>query len=135
MEKEELKKKLSPLAYRVTQENGTEAPFTNEFDDFFEKGLYVDVVSGEPLFTSLDKYQSGCGWPAFTQPIEKGVVKEKRDKSLFMERTEVRSSNVFTDGPLDKGGLRYCINSAALRFVPFDQLEAEGYGEYVKYFS
>ncbi|EQC96272.1 MAG: peptide-methionine (R)-S-oxide reductase MsrB [Lactococcus lactis] len=142
MEKEELKKKLSPLTYRVTQENGTEAPFANEFDDFFEKGLYVDVVSGEALFTSLDKYQSGCGWPAFTQPIEKGVVKEKRDKSLFMERTEVRSSNadshlghVFTDGPLDKGGLRYCINSAALRFVPFDQLEAEGYGEYVKYFS
>ncbi|HAF57139.1 MAG TPA: peptide-methionine (R)-S-oxide reductase, partial [Lactococcus lactis] len=128
--------------YRVTQENGTEAPFANEFDDFFEKGLYVDVVSGEALFTSLDKYQSGCGWPAFTQPIDKGVVKEKRDKSLFMERTEVRSSNadshlghVFTDGPLDKGGLRYCINSAALRFVPFDQLEAEGYGEYVKYFS
>ena len=126
MEKEELKKKLSPLTYRVTQENGTEAPFANEFDDFFEKGLYVDVVSGEALFTSLDKYQSGCGWPAFTQPIEKGVVKEKRDKSLFMERTEVRSSNadshlghVFTDGPLDKGGLRYCINSAALRFVPF----------------
>ncbi|CDG03485.1 peptide-methionine (R)-S-oxide reductase MsrB [Lactococcus lactis] len=142
MEKEELKKKLSPLAYHVTQENGTEAPFANEFDDFFEKGLYVDVVSGEALFTSLDKYQSGCGWPAFTQPIDKGVVKEKRDKSLFMERTEVRSSNadshlghVFTDGPLDKGGLRYCINSAALRFVPFDQLEAEGYGEYVKYFS
>ena len=142
MEKEELKKKLSPLTYRVTQENGTEAPFANEFDDFFEKGLYVDVVSGEALFTSLDKYQSGCGWPAFTQPIEKGVVKEKRDKSLFMERTEVRSSNadshlghVFTDGPLDKGGLRYCINSAALRFVPFGQLEAEGYGEYVKYFS
>ena len=142
MEKEELKKKLSPLTYRVTQENGTEAPFANEFDDFFEKGLYVDVVSGEALFTSLDKYQSGCGWPAFTQPIEKGVVKEKRDKSLFMERTEVRSSNadshlghVFTDGPLDKGGLRYCINSAALRFVPFDQLEAEGYGENVKHFS
>ncbi|MGO2283870.1 MAG: peptide-methionine (R)-S-oxide reductase MsrB [Lactococcus cremoris] len=142
MEKEKLKKKLSLLAYRVTQENGTEAPFANEFDDFFEKGLYVDVVSGEALFTSLDKYQSGCGWPAFTQPIDKGVVKEKRDKSLFMERTEVRSSNadshlghVFTDGPLDKGGLRYCINSAALRFVPFDQLEAEGYGEYVKYFS
>ena len=142
MEKEELKKKLSPLAYRVTQENGTEAPFANEFDDFFEKGLYVDVVSSEALFTSLDKYQSGCGWPAFTQPIDKGVVKEKRDKSLFMERTEVRSSNadshlghVFTDGPLDKGGLRYCINSAALHFVPFDQLEAEGYGEYVKYFS
>ena len=142
MEKEKLKKKLSLLAYRVTQENGTEAPFANEFDDFFEKGLYVDVVSGEALFTSLDKYQSGCGWPAFTQPIDKGVVKEKRDKSLFMERTEVRSSNadshlghVFTDGPLDKGGLRYCINSAALRFVPFGQLEAEGYGEYVKYFS
>lgn len=142
MKKEELKKKLSPLAYHVTQENGTEAPFTNEFDDFFEKGLYVDIVSGEPLFTSLDKYQSGCGWPAFTQPIDKKVVKEKRDKSLFMERTEVRSSNadshlghVFTDGPLDKGGLRYCINSAALRFIPFDQLESEGYGDYIKYFS
>lgn len=100
------------------------------------------LVSGEPLFTSLDKYQSGCGWPAFTQPIDKKMVKEKRDKSLFMERTEVRSSNadshlghVFTDGPLDKGGLRYCINSAALRFIPFDQLESEGYGDYIKYFS
>ena len=126
----------------VKQEAATERPFTGQYDNFYEDGIYVDVVSGEPLFTSLDKYQSGCGWPAFTQPIEKGVVKEKRDKSLFMERTEVRSSNadshlghVFTDGPLDKGGLRYCINSAALRFVPFDQLEAEGYGEYVKYFS
>ncbi len=121
---------------------GQKLPFTNEFDDFFEKGLYVDIVSGEPLFTSLDKYQSGCGWPAFTQPIDKKMVKEKRDKSLFMERTEVRSSNadshlghVFTDGPLDKGGLRYCINSAALRFIPFDQLESEGYGDYIKYFS
>ena len=142
MEKEELKKKLSPLAYHVTQENGTEAPFTNEFDDFFEKGLYVDIVSGEALFTSDDKYQSGCGWPAFTQPIDKKAVKEKRDKSHFMERTEIRSSNadshlghVFTDGPLEKGGLRYCINSAALRFIAFDKLDSEGYGEYKKYFS
>ncbi len=142
MEKEELKKKLSPLAYRVTQENGTEAPFANEFDDFFEKGLYVDVVSGEALFTSLDKYQSGCGWPAFTQPIDKGVVKEKRDKSLFMERTEVRSSNadshlghVFTDGPLDKGGLRYCINSASLRFVAKDEMEEVGYGYLLPYLN
>ncbi len=133
MEKEELKKKLSPLAYRVTQENGTEAPFANEFDDFFEKGLYVDVVSGEALFTSLDKYQSGCVGQPLHNRLIKELSKKKRDKSLFMERTEVRSSNadshlghVFTDGPLDKGGLRYCINSAALRFVPFGQFRSRG---------
>ena len=141
-EKENLKEKLSPIAYKVTQENGTEAPFTNEFDDFFEPGLYVDVVSGEPLFTSLDKYQSGCGWPAFTQPIERQAIKEKRDRSFLMERTEVRSSqadshlgHVFTDGHLDKGGLRYCINSAALRFIPVAELEAAGYGDYRHYFE
>lgn len=142
LDKENLKDKLSPLAYHVTQENGTESPFNNEFDHFFEKGLYVDVVSGEPLFTSEDKYDSGCGWPAFTQPIDRQAIVEKRDRSLFMERTEVRSKgadshlgHVFTDGPLDRGGLRYCINSAALRFVPFEQLEEKGYGKFIKLFK
>ena len=109
--KNELKKRLSAESYHVTQENGTEAPFNNEFDDFFEKGIYVDVVSGEPLFVSKDKYDSGCGWPAFTQPINRKVIQEKRDRSFGMERTEVRSAladshlgHVFTDGPKETGG-------------------------------
>ncbi|MDR0200159.1 MAG: peptide-methionine (R)-S-oxide reductase MsrB [Streptococcaceae bacterium] len=131
---------LSPLSYEVTQKNGTEAPFTNTFDHHFEPGLYVDIVSGEPLFTSLDKYDSGCGWPAFTKPI--GKLNEKRDQTHGMERVEVRSpqadshlGHVFTDGPVDKGGLRYCINSAALRFVPVADLEKEGYGDYANLFN
>ena len=139
---EELKNRLSEMSYKVTQENATEAPFDNEFDNFFEKGLYVDIVSAEPLFTSEDKYQSGCGWPAFTSPIDRKNVVEKRDRSHGMERQEVRSAkanshlgHVFTDGPMDKGGLRYCINSAALRFIPFRDLEKEGYGEFVKLFK
>lgn len=129
------KNKLTPLQYAVTQEAQTERPFTGEYDDFFEKGIYVDVVSGEPLFSSTDKYDSGCGWPAFTRPIVR--LRQKRDQSHGLERIEVRSpegdshlGHVFTDGPLDRGGLRYCINSAALNFIPYDQLDAAGYGEY-----
>lgn len=140
--KEELKQRLTAEEYRVTQKNGTERPFTGKYDDFYEEGIYVDVVSGEPLFSSKDKYDAGCGWPSFTQPIEKKNIKEKLDKTLFMTRTEVRSEaadshlgHVFTDGPQDKGGLRYCINSAAMKFIPVDQLEAEGYGEYVANFN
>lgn len=140
--KEELKARLTPEQYAVTQEDATERAFTGEYDDFYEDGIFVDVVSGEPLFSSNDKYDAGCGWPSFTKPIQKRGVKEKRDQSFGMERTEVRSSeadshlgHVFTDGPQDKGGLRYCVNSAAMRFVSKDALEAEGYGEYVAEFA
>ena len=133
--------RLSPEQYRVTQENATERPFGNEYWDHKEPGLYVDIVSGEPLFTSLDKFDSGCGWPSFTRPAEDKNVVEKRDMTHGMVRTEVRSSggdshlgHVFPDGPRATGGLRYCINSASLRFIPVDKLEGEGYGEYVKLF-
>jgi len=133
--------RLTPEQYRVTQENATERPFQNEFWNTKEPGLYVDIVSGEPLFTSLDKFDSGCGWPSFTRPVDSENVIEKRDSSHGMTRTEVRSSagdshlgHVFPDGPRDAGGLRYCINSASLRFIPLDKLEAEGYGEYQKLF-
>lgn len=139
-EKADLKDRLTPMQYAVTQNAATEPPYTGEYDDFFEKGIYVDVVSGEALFSSLDKYDSGCGWPAFTKPLTK--LTQHRDQSFGMERTEVRSrqadshlGHVFTDGPLDKGGLRYCINSAALKFIPYDQLEAAGYGEYRQLFE
>lgn len=142
MDKKELKQKLTPIQYEVTQNNATERPGTGEYDQFFEDGIFVDVVSGEPLFSSNDKYDAGCGWPSFTKPIKKRTVKEKRDSTFGMERTEVRSSeadshlgHVFTDGPQDKGGLRYCINSAAMRFVPVDKLEEEGYGEYLAEFN
>lgn len=135
MKDKDLKAKLSPIQYAVTQQSATERPFTGKYDQFDQPGIYVDVVSGEPLFSSLDKYDSGCGWPAFTKPLEK--LKMKRDQSHGMERTEVRSveadshlGHVFTDGPQDKGGLRYCINSAALRFIPVKELEQQGYGEY-----
>lgn len=142
MNKEELKQKLTPIQYAVTQEAATERPFTGKYDHFDQPGIYVDVVSGEPLFSSLDKYDAGCGWPSFTKSIEKRALKEKRDQSLGMERTEVRSKNadshlghVFTDGPLDRGGLRYCINSAALRFIPAAELETAGYGQYARLFK
>jgi peptide-methionine (R)-S-oxide reductase len=133
---------LTPLQYKVTQEAATERPFTNAFNDHHEPGLYVDVVSGEPLFTSLDKFASHCGWPSFTKPVEAANVVEKHDASFGMTRTEVRSrhadshlGHVFDDGPRDRGGLRYCINSAALRFVPLADLEKEGYAEYRKLFD
>ena len=129
---------LTPAQYRVTQQNGTERPGTGEYLDNKERGIYVDVVSGEPLFASSDKYESGCGWPSFVKPIEPAHVTELRDASLGMIRTEVRSAHgdshlghVFPDGPPDRGGLRYCINSASLRFVHRDDMEAEGYGAYV----
>lgn len=141
--KDELKKKLDDKAYEVTQEEGTERPFTGKDWDNKKPGIYVDIVSGEPLFSSLDKYDSGTGWPSFTKPLEKSNITTKTDRSLFFsERTEVRSKvadshlgHVFNDGPPDKGGLRYCMNSAAMRFVPADQLEKEGYGEYAKLFD
>lgn len=138
---DELKNKLTPMQYAVTQEATTEPPFSGKYDHFDEPGIYVDVVSGEPLFSSLDKYDAGCGWPSFTKTIDQRVVKEKRDQSFGMERTEVRSKNanshlghVFTDGPVDRGGLRYCINSAALRFIPVNQLQEQGYSKYLKLF-
>lgn len=130
--------KLTPEQYRVTQRSGTEYPGTGEHLDNKEPGIYVDVVSGEPLFASSDKYESGCGWPSFTKPIEPANVAELRDDTLGMTRTEVRSrhgdshlGHVFPDGPAGRGGLRYCINSASLRFVNRDDMEAQGYGAYL----
>ena len=129
---------LSPEEYRVTQENGTERPGTGQYLDNKAPGIYVDIVSGEPLFASADKYESGCGWPSFTKPIEPAHVTERRDATLGMVRTEVRSrdgdshlGHVFPDGPRDRGGLRYCINSASLRFIHRNDMEAEGYGAYM----
>ena len=129
---------LSAEQYRVTQENGTERPGTGEYLGNKEPGIYVDVVSGEPLFASSDKYKSGCGWPSFTKPLDHGHVTELRDTTSGMVRTEVRSQHgdshlghVFPDGPADRGGLRYCINSASLRFIHRDEMEAQGYGQYL----
>ena len=139
MNEKELRNRIGDLAYEVTQNAETEKPFSGKYDKFFDKGIYVDIVSGEPLFISSDKFDSGCGWPAFSKPIKKDALIEKKDFSHFMIRTEVRSSkanshlgHVFDDGPEEKGGLRYCINSAALKFIPFDNMEKEGYGEYKK---
>lgn len=140
--RDELKKKLTPEQYSCTQEEGTERPFQNKYWDNHDAGIYVDLVSGEALFSSTDKFDSGTGWPSFTKPIDKSHVTTKTDKQLFSERTEVRSKHgdshlghVFDDGPRDKGGLRFCINSAALRFVPLDQMEKEGYSEYLPLFK
>lgn len=142
IDKDKLRQRLTPEQYAVTQEAATEQPFTGKYDHFDQPGIYVDVVSGEPLFSSLDKYDAGCGWPAFTKPIAKRAVKEQRDQSFGMERTEVRSrkagshlGHVFTDGPTNRGGLRYCINSAALRFIPLADLESAGYGDYRQLFE
>ncbi|MDR1628723.1 MAG: peptide-methionine (R)-S-oxide reductase MsrB [Oscillospiraceae bacterium] len=137
--KAELKTELDPIQYMVTQENATEPPFSNEYHDQFHEGIYVDITTGEPLFTSKDKFESGCGWPSFAKPIKETLIEEKTDKTHGMFRTEVRSKlgdahlgHVFPDGPRERGGLRYCINSASLRFIPKEKMENEGYGKYLK---
>jgi methionine-R-sulfoxide reductase len=137
-EKEKRVKVLTPLQFTVTQKDGTERSFQNEYNDNKEKGIYVDIVSGEPLFLSSDKYDSGTGWPSFVKPVQEDVVTLHVDDGIFSSRTEVRSTiadshlgHVFPDGPIDRGGKRYCMNSASLRFIPLAQMDLEGYGEYV----
>jgi peptide methionine sulfoxide reductase msrA/msrB len=137
--KEELKRVLTPMQFDVTQNSDTEPPFQNEYHDLFQEGIYVDITSGEPLFVSTDKFDSGCGWPSFSKPIDDEIIVEKEDNSLFRKRIEVRSKfadahlgHVFTDGPKEMGGLRYCINSASLRFIPKEEMESLGYGAWLK---
>lgn len=136
-ELKDLKQNLTELEFQVTQNNATEKPFENQYWDHFERGIYVDVVTGEPLFTSKEKFNSSCGWPSFTKPVYKESIRYVEDRSLFMHRIEVRSQvgdshlgHVFNDGPEEMGGLRYCINSASIRFIPYEKLDEEGYGEY-----
>ncbi len=140
--KEELKKILTPLQYSVTQEADTERPFANEYNDNKEDGIYVDIVDGTPLFSSLDKYDSGTGWPSFVKPIDPSTITLKEDRKFWSTRTEVRSKHadshlghIFDDGPTDRGGKRYCMNSAAFRFIPVADLEKEGYGKYLSLFQ
>lgn len=140
--KEDLKNRLTDIQYEVTQNSGTERPFSSEYDNFYEEGIYVDIVSGEPLFSSLDKYDAGCGWPSFTKPIDGTGLVEKDDFKLARKRIEVRSKeadshlgHVFPDGPREATGLRYCINGASLRFIPKDDLKKEGYEAYTKLFE
>lgn len=140
MDKAKRLQELTEMQLYVTQQNGTEPPYRNEYDEHFEKGIYVDIVSGKPLFSSTNKYNSGCGWPAFTKPIVAEEVTEHFDTSFGMRRVEVRSKtadshlgHVFPDGPPEHGGMRYCINSASLEFVPYDEMDARGYGEYKKF--
>lgn len=135
---DQIKKSLSDTQYKVTQQCGTEAPFANEYWNNHERGIYVDIVTGEPLFLSTDKFDSGTGWPSFTRPIADSAITEKKDQTHGMTRTEARSrigdshlGHIFEDGPKDKGGLRYCMNSASLRFIPLEDMEAKGYGEYI----
>lgn len=140
MDQERLKERLTPEEYEVTQHGATEKPFTGKYNDFYEKGLYVDVVDGNPLFVSNDKFHSGCGWPAFSKPIDEEALYGVEDRSHGMQRIEVRSQkanshlgHVFHDGPKELGGLRFCINSAALRFIPLSEMEKKGYGKYIPY--